>query len=470
MLSVTDRLGRKRAFAYDAVGQKTSEKWSNPGSATVVQTQSFAYNAAGDLTGATDPDGSYTLTYDALHRPLTVAEPFGLGLTFGYDAAGNRAVAADNKGGTQASGFDELGRLKSRSLDTAAGDVRVDFAYTVRVRLAALTRSSDLAAAAAAGSTVYAYDPSDRLTGVTHKKADGSTLAAYTYALDAAGRPTSRTEGGVTQAFVYNDRDEVTSDAGTAFGYDGTGNRTNAGYATPAVGNRLASDGVWTYTYDDEGEVTKRTKGASAETWTYGYDHRGQVAWAERRASDGGALQARVEYSYDAFGNRVKRVEKNGALAVVSDERYAFDGWDTAKPGAAAGTENFDVWADLSGANAGHHPAAVRGGADEPLARVPAAGAVAWYLADRQGSVRQVVSSAGAVLGSRDYTAFGVVTASAGAGLDRYGYTAREWDGTLGLQYTRARLYDPAAGRFLREDRWAWPAGTPTPCGTPATP
>ncbi len=95
----------------------------------------------------------------------------------------------------------------------------------------------------------------------------------------------------------------------------------------------------------------KKSKGAAAETWTYGYDYRGQMTWAEDRSSDGGPLLSRVEYAYDALGNRIRRVQYDASLAVVSDERYALDGWDTAK-GPAVGAENFDAWADLDAAGA----------------------------------------------------------------------------------------------------------------------
>ncbi len=61
--------------------------------------------------------------------------------------------------------------------------------------------------------------------------------------------------------------------------------------------------------------------------------------------------------------------------------------------------------------------------------------------------------------GSRDYTAFGAITAEAGAGLDRYAYTAREWDAALGLQSNRQRMYDPATGRFTSEDPSGLSAG-----------
>src|SRR5581483_9353121 len=144
--------------------------------------------------------------------------------------------------------------------------------------------------------------------------------------------------------------------------------------------------------------------------------------------------------------------------AVVSDERYALDGWDTARPGAV-GTENFDVFADLDAAGTVTARRVFGPGFDEPVARLDPSGEVGWYGADSQDSVRLIFDNTGTVTGSRDYTAFGAITAEAGAGLDRYAYTAREWDATLGLQSNRARLYDPGTGRFTSEDPSGLSAG-----------
>ncbi len=185
------------------------------------------------------------------------------------------------------------------------------------------------------------------------------------------------------------------------------------------------------------------------------------MVWAEKRSSDGGPRVLRVlrvAYAYDAFGNRVRRVQYDGSLAVVSDQRYAQDGWDTAKPGAV-GAENFDVFADLDAAGTVTARRVFGPGFDEPVARLDPSGEVGWYGTDSQDSVRLIFDNTGTVTGSRDYTAFGAITAEAGAGLDRYAYTAREWDAALGLQSNRQRMYDPLTGRFTSEDPSGLSAG-----------
>src|SRR6202035_3823653 len=54
------------------------------------------------------------------------------------------------------------------------------------------------------------------------------------------------------------------------------GNRTNAGYQTNA-GNRLSTDGTWNYTYDNEGNLTKKVNISSGQTWNYNYNQLNQL-------------------------------------------------------------------------------------------------------------------------------------------------------------------------------------------------
>ncbi|MDI1241819.1 MAG: RHS repeat-associated core domain-containing protein, partial [bacterium] len=44
------------------------------------------------------------------------------------------------------------------------------------------------------------------------------------------------------------------------------------------------------------------------------------------------------------------------------------------------------------------------------------------------------------------------VVGSNGAFPSRYQFTGREFDSTIGLQFSRARFYDPKLGRFISED------------------
>jgi RHS repeat-associated protein len=156
-----------------------------------------------------------------------------------------------------------------------------------------------------------------------------------------------------------------------------------------------------------------------------------------------------VNYSFDAFGNRLQRQATSGSTTTT--ERFAYDGWDTAKPGAI-GSENFDVYADLNSSNSVTNRRLFGPSFDEPLARQDSSGVVAWYGTDQLGSVRTVFDNSGTVTGTRSYSGFGEITSETGTGLDRYAYTAREWDGAAGLQYSRARMYDPKIGRWTSED------------------
>src|SRR5205807_9965645 len=87
--------------------------------------------------------------------------------------------------------------------------------------------------------------------------------------------------------------------------FDAAGNRTMTGYTT-GTHNRLTYDGLRTYTYDNEGNLIKRSKGASAETWNFGYDNRNQMTSAEQHATDGGTLQLKLVEQYDVYGRRIE--------------------------------------------------------------------------------------------------------------------------------------------------------------------
>lgn len=400
--------------------------------------------------------------YDALDRVSAAHEPFALALTFTYDAVGHRKTVADSFGGLQTSTYDAVGRVLTRAQTASGGDLRTTYAYSARGEEAAVSRFSDAAGTALVGRTVNTFDGSGRLVNRQHRDAGGTAFQNTTHTYDLADRLTGTTLNGTpTHTLAYDAASQLTGDGAVAHSYDLSGSRTDAGHVV-GPGNQVTSDGTWTYTYDAAGARSKKSLGASATTWTFAYDHHGHLTRVEERATDGGALVSRVDYSYDALGNRVRRVEYDGALSVVSDERFGFDGWKTGG-GGFVGQENFDVWVDVDGSNALVTRRVFGDKVDSVTARINAAGVEAWYLTDRQGSVVGITNASGTPTATIAYDGFGNVTSDTGPGAgDRYRYTGREWDDPAGgILLLRDRWLAFDLGGFLSRDRMGFGAGDP---------
>jgi RHS repeat-associated protein len=82
------------------------------------------------------------------------------------------------------------------------------------------------------------------------------------------------------------------------------------------------------------------------------------------------------------------------------------------------------------------------------------------YCCNQQYSVTAITTSTGTIAERYAYSAYGQPTILDASGSvlstssisNRYTYTGREWDATLGLHHFRARWMSPSAGRFLARD------------------
>ncbi len=286
----------------------------------------------------------------------------------------------------------------------------------------------------------------NRLTTITHQNSAGTVLASDAYTLDAAGRLTSeaRAWGSSTDTLTYSytNDDQLTgvthsnsSFAAETFGFDANGNRNTSGYATGA-GNQTTSDGTYTYAYDAEGNLVSRTAIAGGNTTTYSWDTRNRLTSVVQTV---GGTTTTTAYTYDAL-NRLIKVAVNG----TTTRETLYDGQ----------TPLLDF--NASGAVTARY-LSVPGAIDELLARQTASG-VAWYLDDREGTVRDIINNSGASIDHLDYSAFGNLTAqSAPANGDRFGYAGMEADTNTGLYYDRARWYDPSGGKFVSQDPLGFP-------------
>jgi RHS repeat-associated protein len=215
-----------------------------------------------------------------------------------------------------------------------------------------------------------------------------------------------------------------------AYQFDTLGNRST--WSTdPLDSRRLLNDGTYQYRYDDEGNLSAKTELATGKITTYQWDYRNRLVSV---TSDSHV----IEYLYDAQDKRVGK-----QLDGIKIERYIYDGDDIALVVNAQGTliERY-----------------LYGDSTDSVLAVERDGTMSWSLADRQGSVVDLVDEDGTVLNHFVYDSFGNRTQTSEVEF-RYGYTGRELDRETGLYYYRARYYDASVGRFISEDPMGFGAG-----------
>jgi RHS repeat-associated protein len=243
------------------------------------------------------------------------------------------------------------------------------------------------------GTTSYAYDTLGRLTGTTYPDTPAET---FTY--DAVGNRTTRTSNGVTTTYAYDDANELTS------------------VTTGGV--------VATYTYDANGNRTRVVVGSVTTTYTYDTENR-----LTQLASGGNTIGL---YAYDGAGNRV------GKTAAGLSTAYSLD--------LASGLPQ--VLTETTGSAISSY--AYAGG---PL-ELDRSGTTYWYLSDTLGSVRLVTDSTGASPATYAYSAFGSTRTSTGTLTNEVRFSGERTDTESGLEFLRARTYDPSVGTFLQRDSW----------------
>jgi RHS repeat-associated protein len=172
----------------------------------------------------------------------------------------------------------------------------------------------------------------------------------------------------------------------------------------------------------------------SSGTTTYAWDYENRLTSA---TLPGGA--GVVTFKYDPFGRRIQKSSASGTT------NYTYDG------------ESIVVEYDAGGVLIAKYAQGI--GIDEPLA-MWRGGAVSYYHADGLGSVTSLTDGSGSAVAAYATDAFGKSIASAGAVINAFRYTGREWDQETALYYYRARYYDPAIGRFLSEDPITFEEGT----------
>ncbi|MBS5843862.1 MAG: DNRLRE domain-containing protein, partial [Clostridiales bacterium] len=377
---VTDRLGNKTAYEYDAAG-KTTKVTSKKPDGTEIAHVSYAYDAFDNMTEITRGDGmKYALTYNAYHN----LESIGIQgkseklVTYGYKNGNGRLKSITYANGSvMKATYNSIGQMIAekwfenatsinpiahykyvydgqgnivRSLDILQ---KKEYTYTYEnskiIRAAendiTLNASEIITGKTLANSIIYSYDSEDKLAQKRIVAADGTEQTIW-YENPENGSPVVKFKAGgktvtshsKTDSFGRKEFDELQLGTGfisRQFHYHaGTVTQEHVDAAklkssatTQLVSQVVLSDGRRiSYEYDAEERITKVTDSIDGVT-EYTYDVLGQLL-TERH--DGVVVNTMTYDNYDNYGNYGNIESKNGKAytydATWKDLLTSYDG------------------------------------------------------------------------------------------------------------------------------------------------
>ena len=144
---------------------------------------------------------------------------------------------------------------------------------------------------------------------------------------------------------------------------------------------------------------------------------------------------------------------------VTNDYDYDSDGLRSAKTTSHTGTTHY-TWSQAGGlpllltqSDRTGDTHLIYGPGGTPIAEITGTEAV-WYHRDHLGSTRLVTDHTGTPVGTYTYDPYGTLADTTGTHRPLLGYAGQYTDPETGLQYLRARHYDPTTGQFLTRDPW----------------
>ena len=182
--------------------------------------------------------------------------------------------------------------------------------------------------------------------------------------------------------------------------------------ATYNANNQLTQWGSTAMTYDLNGNTLN--DGMNSYTW----DARNRLVSANSNTAT---------FGYDPLGRRI------GKTILAANTNFLYDGVNPVQ--------------ELNGTTVSAN--LLTGGIDEHFTRSDTSGTMN-YLTDALGSTTALANSSGSSTVQYSYSPFGSISIT-GTTTNSFTYTGREIDG-LGINYYRARYYNPQTGRFISED------------------
>jgi len=396
-------------YTYDSANRLLEENNSTVGKTT------YTYDSAGNLTAKSGPTSDFTYQYSVESRLKAVRTQGALLMAVSYDGDGNRTFQVDRK--------------------------LVPFGVS----------QSDKNAQNA--DTTTSADSVDN----TNQADDHNPLAA-TGDKHASGNSTGTTAGVTTNSYQrnYTDPSDTVFWYGFGQGILQLGSSLNQvltvdltnwfsdawNSITSQYKLLIRSDNIKGYSADD----IKALKDAGlTDQDIYDVTHPAIIP-ADQNSSQqsGGSNQAA---DTDASGTQPSANSSSNQITIPAfpDQDTRID-YELTYYVNDTNTQNVQVLSEYGATGALRDTFSY--GAGRRISATKAGHDTNYYLPDGRGSVADLTGSTGSVLTSYAYSPFGEVTSGALPQTTDLGYNFEEYDSTLGLQYLRARYYDPQMAHF----------------------
>ena len=417
--AIIDPAERETSFAYDGADRLVEISYSDE----ATPDTEFEYNPDGNVIRMIDGTGESRFEYDQLGRLTESEDGHGDVVGYGYNLAEEMTGIAYPNGESISRAYDLAGRLESVT-DWLGGTTT--FSYGPDSNLEAIVFPKGTG-----NVDEYVYDRADRMSEATFTK-EAETLASLAYGRDKLGQVEEEARSGLPGAeevsYDYDENERLSKADAESFEYDPADNLLKGLGSTNAYdpASQLGTGTGVTYSYDKLGERIKSTPGSGPAT-SYKYDQAGNLVSVER-PEEGEVSAIKESFAYDGTGLMASKTSGLTTSDLV---------WNsTSIPLLLDDGENSYIY----------------GPAGLPVEQVSSEEQPTFLHHDQLGSTRLLTDAGGESSATFSYEAYGGIEGSTGTATTPLGFAGQYTDAETGLQYLRARLYDPATAQFITRD------------------
>jgi RHS repeat-associated protein len=418
--TVVDPLERVTSYAYDPADRLESIDYSSE----ATPDSSFEYDEDGNLVRMVDGSGESTFVYDQLGQLEEVTNGHGDTVAYDYNLAGEQESIVYPNGKAVKRTFDQAGRLESVT-DWLEGATTFD--YDADSNLEAIHYP-----ASSGNVDEFSYDRAGRMLSADFRKG-AESLASIEYERDPLGQVEAMVADGLPgpeeETYEYDENERLVKAGAESFAYDKADNPTKLPGSTNVydAANQLETGTAFTYEYNLMGERVKAAPSSGPAT-NFAYDQAGNLI-SVNRAVEGEAPAINMSYTFDATGLLASRTSGLATKHFV---------WDP--------TPSLPLLLNDGVNNYIYGPSAL------PIIQIDAEGGPTYFHHDQLGSTRVLTDLAGEEVATFTYTAYGQPAGKTGTSTTPLGYAGQYTDADTGMQYLRARFYDPATAQFVSRD------------------